>query len=193
MQPPRKIIIDGIREETHIVEEPPSLFHVWWSMGLPHHDEFHEFLANQGVEDFAKENIAIFLYTCHPHLKVSDPGFWFNEDGLPSKFMGENVTFKKIFEAVAFNAIRRKKRILEDVVLGRIIDALINRMLCPLCFRRGRLNLLEKMEDGYFLCRDRRCQASFKHPWKNSKLYNEFSEWWKNRTKIKLGRIKLLM
>jgi len=195
VQPPTEIVIDGLRHEARIIEEPPSLFHKWWSLGLPPHDEFNELDDRVAMmEGSMKASIASFLYTRYPHLKVSDPDLWANDDGLPSKLAGEdNVTFKKLFEVVMFDVLRRKKRILEDVVLDRVVNALNDRMLCPLCFRRGRLNLLERMEGGFYRCRDRRCGASFKHPWKNSRVYNEFSEWWERRDVIKLGRIKVLL
>lgn len=177
-EPPANFVIDGERSEAHIIEEPTSLFHQWWSLGLPHHDDFHEVLADETfwINWGTKLKLADFLYEKYPRHVVSDPRFWLSEGVLTSKTgEGEVVTFKRLYE-IFVPSRRRLKTVLEDVVLTRIVDALVDRTLCPRCFRRGKFTLLDK-EDGLYRCRDRRCGASFKKPWRHSKIYDEFEEW----------------
>ncbi|MEM2189246.1 MAG: hypothetical protein QXO15_08940 [Nitrososphaerota archaeon] len=192
VEPPAELVINGTREEARVIEEPPLLFHEWWNLGHPHHDEFHEFLADEGavMEDFAKVRFANFLYTQYPHLRISDLSLWVNEAALPSKLAGERVTFKKLYETSFSDILKRKKILLEDLVLTRVVNAFFEKRVCPRCFRKGELSLL-KLYDEYYVCK--KCGTSFKHPWKNSKIYDEFSKWCEQRDVIKLGRIKLLM
>lgn len=185
----------SIDEDGDIQEMGPSeLFDFWWSLGRPNLLDFIEKLdKSRSMEYFSKLEFAAFLYSCYPHLKIDDPMFWENRENLPSKLLEErDVSFKKLYRIVNHDIKKRKKIILEDLVLTRVINAFFQKRVCPICFRRGETFLLEKIGDVY-VCRNRQCSYNSKQPWKNSKIYDEFSEWWKQRAVIKLGRIKLLM
>ncbi|MEM3884749.1 MAG: hypothetical protein QXG77_03470 [Nitrososphaerota archaeon] len=168
----------------------PLLFHEWWNLGHPHHDEFHEFLADEGavMEGFAKVRFANFLYTQYPHLRISDLSLWVNEAALPSKLAGERVTFKKLYEVSFSDVLKRKKILLEDLVLTRVVNAFFEKRVCPRCFRKGELSLLG-LYDGYHACK--RCGASFKRVWIDSKLLREYDAWLSKGDTIRIGKIRI--
>ncbi|MEM0443442.1 MAG: hypothetical protein QXJ73_04725 [Candidatus Caldarchaeum sp.] len=166
---------------------PSNLFQLWWSMGRPHVDDFLNSLPSEveNMDYMARLDFSLFLYVHYPHLRIGDPRFF--DHSLPTK--GKTANYKQLFETVN-DWRRRRKTLMEDVVLSRIVDAFFAKKICPSCFRRGELFLLD-IVDGYYVCANRRCGASFKKVWAYSKLKQQFEEWRARGETIKLGKLTI--
>jgi len=182
---------DKESESLYTVEEigPPALFYAWFVwFDRPHINDFFELLNEEEMHEIkmtTEFQIAVFLYERYAHLKIADQEFYPEQySWLPGGYKYVEV-FNKLLKSTRGFRINCPE---EEIILMKVCRALNERRVCPECFKRGELYLLEKL-GSYYICRNKKCGRSFSKPWANSKLLREFQEWREVGSKIKIGRI----
>jgi len=181
---------DKKSKTSYIVEEsgPPPLFYTWFVwFDRPHINDLLEILSKDEVDNIkmvTEFEIAIFLYERYAHLRLVDEKFY--PENYPYPLGGYEYT--KIFNKLLKSTRGFKISCPEREIIMNVCRALNERRICPECFKRGELYLLEQL-GSYYICRNKKCGKSFSKPWSNSKLLREFKEWREIGSKIKIGKI----
>jgi hypothetical protein len=174
---------NGSISEEYGEVKPSFLFLSWFYSGRPRIGDFLEYLENSDEsETIVIFEVGAFLYERYGHLKIVDPRLY--PEYYPRSLRGHEYgeVFRKMLKSKRGLEVKRP----EEEIIMNVCKALIEKRLCPECFRRGELYLLDKIE-GYYVCG--RCEESFKRPWINSKIQEEFRGWRKTSSRIKLGKI----
>jgi hypothetical protein len=171
--------------------EPSPIFFYWYHLGRPRIDDFLQFLEleNNEIEMIKKATefeISIFLYERYAHLKIADQKFYPEYYPYPRPLGG--YEYGKIFRKMLKSTRGLRIKCPEGEIIMNVCRALDERRVCPECFKRGELYLLEQL-GSYYICRNKKCRKSFSKPWANSKLLKEFQEWIEVGSKTKIGKI----
>ena len=166
--------------------EPSPIFFYWYHLGRPRIDDFLQFLENNEVKSIKIATVfevAIFLYERYAHLKIGDQKFY--PEHYPRPLGG--YEYGKIFRKMLKSTRGLRIKCPEGEIIMNVCRALDERRVCPECFKRGELYLLEQL-GSYYICKNK-CRKSFSKPWANSKLPEKFREWKEVGSKIKIGKI----
>jgi ribosomal protein S27AE len=177
------LLEDGSISQEYGEVKPSPLFLDWFYLGRPHISDFLQLIENnEEWEMMIAFEIGIFLYERYAHLKIADPRLY--PEHYPRSLRG--YEYGEVFRKMLKSRKSIEVKLPEEEIIINVCRVLLEKKLCPECFRRGELYLLDRNGD-YFVCG--RCGRSFKRPWANSKLYSELQRWRETGSRIKLGRI----